>query len=242
MQMNNENSEQNRLLNSIAETSRQSVNSMSDIVWAINPKRDSLLEMVRKMREYAEEIFVPKNIHVKFVESETNAKIKLPMHLRRDLYLIFKEAVNNIAKHAKCTKVMIDFKIEHHEIILKIEDNGIGFDRNNQISGNGLANMQTRVDGDGSQLTNISVDAANLTGVVPIGKGGTGSTEKNFVDLTTAHGYLLKNTPPAQIIQALTEVLNGGAAGRGAFSQIRAARSFRLQPHRTGKTNFEKTG
>lgn len=146
MQMNNENSEQNRLLNLIAETSRQSVSSMSDIVWAINPKRDSLLEMVRKMREHAEEILVPKNIHVKFTEPEAKAKIKLPMHLRRDLYLIFKEAVNNIAQHADCTKVVIDFKIEHHEIVLKIEDNGIGFDRNYQISGNGLANMQTRVE------------------------------------------------------------------------------------------------
>jgi signal transduction histidine kinase len=146
MQINNDNTEQNRLLNSIAEISRQSVSSMSDIVWAINPKRDSLLEMIRKMREHAEEILVPKNIHVKFTEPEANAKIKLPMHLRRDLYLIFKEAVNNVAKHSKCTKVVIDFKIEYHEIVLKIEDNGIGFDQTNQMSGNGLANMLTRVE------------------------------------------------------------------------------------------------
>lgn len=146
LQLEREGKSDDKLLSSIAGISRQSVGSMSDIVWAINPKRDSVLEMVRKMREHAEEIFVPKDIAVKFSEPDKIAKIKLPMDLRRELYLIFKEAVNNIAKHANCTKVRIDFDIHHHEILLQIEDNGNGFDITEETSGNGLANMQKRAD------------------------------------------------------------------------------------------------
>jgi len=146
MQLADKNESNNKLLNSIAEISRDSVSSMSDIVWAINPKRDSLLEMIRKMREHAEEILVPKNISVTFIEPQMSAKIKLPMHLRRDLYLIFKEAVNNVAKHSGSTSVKITFQIKNHEIILKIEDNGCGFDQSRQTKGNGLSNMQSRVE------------------------------------------------------------------------------------------------
>lgn len=146
LQLEREGKSDDKLLSSIADISRQSVGSMSDIVWAINPKRDSVLEMVRKMREHAEEIFVPKEITVKFSEPDRIGKIKLPMDLRRDLYLIFKEAINNIAKHADCTKVQINFDIHHHEIILQIEDNGRGFDSAQEINGNGLTNMQKRTD------------------------------------------------------------------------------------------------
>lgn len=144
MQLAGENESNNRLLSSIAEISRQSIASMSDIVWAIDPQRDSALEMIRKMREYAEEIFVPKGISVKFVEPETGAKIKLRMDLRRDIYLIFKEAINNVAKHSGGTAVKIIFAVKNNEIILKIEDNGCGFDTSRETSGNGLINMQNR--------------------------------------------------------------------------------------------------
>lgn len=146
MQLAHEAKSDNKLLGSIAEISRESVSSMSDIVWAINPKRDSALEIARKMREYAEEIFVPKGITVAFSEPDKSAKIKLPMDLRRDLYLVFKEAVNNIARHSQCHTIKIVFAIRHYEIFLQIADDGVGFDLNEQSGGNGLANMKKRVE------------------------------------------------------------------------------------------------
>jgi ligand-binding sensor domain-containing protein/two-component sensor histidine kinase len=146
LQLEQEGKSDDKLLSSIADISRQSVGSMSDIVWAINPKRDSVLEMLRKMREHAEEIFVPKGITVEFSEPEKIAKIKLPMDLRRDLYLIFKEAINNIAKHSNCKNVRINFDIYHQEIILQIEDDGIGFDLSDETNGNGLTNMKKRAE------------------------------------------------------------------------------------------------
>lgn len=144
--------ERNRLLDSIAEISRESVNSMSDIVWAISPQRDSLLEMTRRMRGYAEEIFVEKGIRVKFAAPDDGEHIKLSMDTRRELYLIFKEAVNNAAKHADCNLLEIDFFRMGGAIFLQISDDGRGFDVSQKTDGNGLANMQTRAEASGGKF------------------------------------------------------------------------------------------
>ena len=116
----------------IASSSRELVDAMSDIVWAINPHRDSLLEMTRRMRGYAEEIFVEKGIRVKFAAPEDGEHIKLSMDTRRELYLIFKEAVNNAAKHANCNRLEIDFFRTDGTIVLQISDDGRGFDVSNK--------------------------------------------------------------------------------------------------------------
>lgn len=146
MQLQNENLQNKQMLNSIAEISRESVNSMSDIVWAINPNRDSVLEMSRRMREFAEEIFVEKDVRVNFNESEESKQLKLNMNTRRELYLIFKEAVNNAMRHSDCTEINIDFRIADGNIFLELTDNGRGFDVLQHCDGNGLANMKNRAE------------------------------------------------------------------------------------------------
>lgn len=145
MQISSGDAEQNRLLDSIARISRESVGSMSDIVWAINPKRDSLAEMIGKMRVHAEESLSPKSIKLNFDAAPVNSKIKVSMQVRRDLYLIFKEAVNNILKHSGATAVSVEFAIDRYELILTISDDGRGFAPSPENGGNGLTNMQTRV-------------------------------------------------------------------------------------------------
>ncbi len=142
MQMINGNEDSNRLLTTIAETSRKSVDSMRDIVWAINPNRDSLNDLVKKMRQFAEENLVEKNI--KLIFNAPSQKLKLSMDTRRELYLIFKEAVNNAAKYSNCSQVEINFAINGKEISLNIKDNGIGFDTSKDFDGNGLNNMKRR--------------------------------------------------------------------------------------------------
>lgn len=146
MQLANENSQNRQMLDSIAEISRESVNSMNDIVWAINPNRDSVTEMARRMREHAETIFVEKGVSVKFDSPSDAENLRLTMNTRRELYLIFKEAVNNAMRHSDCTKIEITFRIEGSEIFLRIKDNGSGFDVLRNANGNGLANMKTRAE------------------------------------------------------------------------------------------------
>jgi signal transduction histidine kinase len=144
MQLKNGTDDSNRLLTTIAETSRKSVDSMRDIVWAINPSRDSLNDLVKKMRQFAEDNLVEKNINLTFNAPTDNQKLKLSMDTRRELYMIFKEAVSNAAKYSNCSEVEIDFEILGKEISLNIKDNGEGFDTTEDFEGNGLKNMKRR--------------------------------------------------------------------------------------------------
>ncbi len=82
-------------LESIAEISRESVSSMGDIVWAINPKRDSYFDLVQRMRRFATELLSSHGIEFQFQASEVSHDFKLGANIRRDVYLFFKESLNN---------------------------------------------------------------------------------------------------------------------------------------------------
>ena len=88
-------------LSSIARISRESIAAMGDIVWAINPQRDTLLDLVRRMREHAEEVCLPRNIDLTFRSPGAESPSKLGIDIRRDVYLIFKEAVNNALRRRR---------------------------------------------------------------------------------------------------------------------------------------------
>src|SRR5205085_8741831 len=99
----------------IATSSRELVDAMSDIVWAINPNKDFLGELSGKMHRFAADVFTARNIE--FTYSATPADdIALGANLRREVFLIFKESVNNIVKHADCSTVKIELNIENSEI------------------------------------------------------------------------------------------------------------------------------
>lgn len=139
------------LLTSIADIARESVASMNDIVWAISPDHDSLLDLTRRMRRHAEEVFALRDIDLKFAAPE--ADLKLSVGVRRDVLLIFKEAVSNAAKHADCTQVSIDFTCKHSILSVRIEDNGKGFKKNQtETDGQGLRNMTRRAASLGGKL------------------------------------------------------------------------------------------
>ena len=131
-------------LSSIARIARESVSSMSDIVWAINPKRESLLDLTRRMRQHAEEVFALRDIDLRFNGPSAADSLKLGMDVRRDLLLIFKEAVNNCARHSRCERVEIDLHVEGGRLVLTVVDHGVGFDPSMQGDGHGLLSMERR--------------------------------------------------------------------------------------------------
>jgi signal transduction histidine kinase/ligand-binding sensor domain-containing protein len=131
-------------LGSIARIARESVSDMSDIVWAINPKRDSLLDVVRRMRRHAEEVFAAGNVSLTFTAPETDGTLRVGISMRRDLFLIFKEAVNNAARHSRCTQVAIDLRAEGSWLELRVSDDGAGFDSTAESEGQGLASISRR--------------------------------------------------------------------------------------------------
>ncbi len=150
-------------LSSIARIARESVASMSDIVWAINPARDSLLDLTRRMRQHAEELFTLREIELRFDAPGASQSVKLGVDIRRDLLLIFKEAVNNCARHACCSRVAIDLYVESSRLILAVADNGAGFDTTVEREGQGLMSMQRRADRLKGTLAIVSVSGAGTT-------------------------------------------------------------------------------
>lgn len=144
--------ENSNLLASIADIARESVSSMNDIVWAISPEHDRLLDLTRRMRLHAEDVFALCDIYLEFNAPVSVRDIQLGVNVRHDLLLIFKEAVNNAARHSACSKVKINFILENGILKLGIKDNGKGFDPNSEYDGQGLRSMARRAESLGGDL------------------------------------------------------------------------------------------
>lgn len=128
----------------IAEQSGRMMESMSDIVWSITPGNDSLEHVVTKMKEFAAEILEPKNITYRFTGDASLKDTTLSLEKRKNLFLIFKEAVNNAAKYSGATDLEIIFMRQGNSLSLSVSDNGGGFEPERVKVGNGLKNMKAR--------------------------------------------------------------------------------------------------
>lgn len=124
--------------------SSKMMESMSDIVWSINPNHDSLEQVLIKIKEFAAEILEPKNITYSFKGLDAVKNITLNVEQRKNIFLIFKEAINNTAKYSQGTHVDFQLVIREDSIQFSMHDNGKGFDEEQVKSGNGLRNMETR--------------------------------------------------------------------------------------------------
>jgi ligand-binding sensor domain-containing protein/two-component sensor histidine kinase len=130
----------------IASISRELVGSMSDIVWSISPTHDSLDDLIRRMREFAEEVLTARDIQLGFEVSNANENVRLGIEVRRHFFLIFKEAVHNAARHSGCSRVDVGLSVEGRWLDLSISDDGRGLDAG-KSNGHGLANMRRRAEG-----------------------------------------------------------------------------------------------
>lgn len=183
----------NEPLEEIAGTSRELVDSMSDIVWAINPERDHLSDLIQRMRNLAGEMTELADIGLRVHLSgiETDADLPLGADLRREIYLIFKETINNLVKHSACEMAEISFAIENDALIISVKDDGKGFSV--PANGNGTSAAGTTRGGNG--LPNIKRRAANLGGSYEISSEiGKGTTAVLRVPLQTGlRGFSLKS-------------------------------------------------
>lgn len=134
------------LLETIEESSRKMLDAMSDIVWTINSENDQFEKIVLRMRNFAYELLGAKKIDFEFNADDDVVKMKIPMTIRKNLYLIFKEATNNMVKYSGADKALFTVKGEKNNLTLLIHDNGKGFDTRQPTEGNGLKNMKKRAD------------------------------------------------------------------------------------------------
>ncbi|MCB1024730.1 MAG: hypothetical protein KDB79_10090, partial [Acidobacteria bacterium] len=150
-------------LQDIAATSREVVSSMSDMVWSINPNRDNFRDTIQRMRRFASEVLTAKDIDFTFNAPIDEKEIRLEVDLRRQIYLVFKESVNNAAKHSECTNIEIELKRKADGIYLRITDDGKGFDQTFANEGNGLANMRRRAEESGGKLDISTAEGQGTT-------------------------------------------------------------------------------
>ena len=160
-------------LTGISERTQRLMRNMSDIVWSVDPDRDSMEELLVRMREFGAAVLEPKDINYR-VECRGELQTTLPPAVRSNLYLLFKEAVNNAAKHAEASEVTVCLEHEPSRLRLTIRDNGKGMDLhaqgNDKPTGNGQRNMRARAT---EMKAELHVDSARGQGttvrlVVPL--------------------------------------------------------------------------
>ena len=158
-------------LSRISNVSNELVEAMSDIVWSINPQKDHLSDLMQRMRRFAADVFSARGIAFQFNAPAAGDEIVVNTNLRREVFLLFKESVNNIVKHSGAKHVRIDLKIDGASLTLTIADDGKGF----TIPANGSAAFTDDYGGNG--ILSMKKRTAEMGGKVEIssetGKGTT---------------------------------------------------------------------
>lgn len=139
-------------LDTINESSQKMLDAMADIVWTINPENDQFEKIVMRMRSFAYELLGAKNIDFEFIADEEVASLKLLMDVRKNLYLIFKEATNNMVKYSGADKALFSITAVKNNLTMLIQVNGKGFNVSHLTAGNGLKNMKKRAEEIGGKL------------------------------------------------------------------------------------------
>lgn len=130
-------------LQKIASLSRTAASSMSDILWAIDARNDYTGNLADRMREHAEEMLSPREVHPEF-DFVVNQRMSISSELRQQLYLLYKEAINNIVKHSEATDVRISYHHNEQGFRLSIINNGVTAKERTSTRGQGLKNIQMR--------------------------------------------------------------------------------------------------
>jgi signal transduction histidine kinase len=147
-------------LESIGRIARQTLDTMSDLVWSVNPANDTMPHVLNRMADVGNALMADGTIQFTFSADEAANHFVLTGEGRRDLYLIYKESLTNAVRYAHATQIKATVHCNAAGLTLTIHDNGCGFDPAQPVArpggGNGLRNLHHRADLLGGQLTILS--------------------------------------------------------------------------------------
>jgi signal transduction histidine kinase len=152
-----------KILNRISSNAKEVIERMSDIVWTMNPNNDKGDNLKDRIENYVLQIKQFSEFNIQFNISEEIGEINWPMDMRKNVFLICKEAINNSLKYAKANNLSVTLLADAKKVILEIKDDGIGFDKNNNNAGNGLKTMVNRAE---SMNGTCSITAAEGAGTL----------------------------------------------------------------------------
>jgi ligand-binding sensor domain-containing protein/signal transduction histidine kinase len=138
----------------IRSTADQTVDTLRDLVWIINPSHEYFTDLVARLKQIA--MLLLANITYDFGEREQPENFKLSLELRRNVPPLFKEVLNNIRKHSRASYVTIQLACREGVLVLEVKDNGVGFDPAKTPPGNGLKNFKNRALEMGAELSVVS--------------------------------------------------------------------------------------
>jgi ligand-binding sensor domain-containing protein/signal transduction histidine kinase len=145
----------------IRSTADQTVDTLRDLVWIINPTHEHLADLVARLRQIASIMLA--NVRYDFAEAEEPENIKLSLELRRNIPPFLKETLNNIRKHSHARRVDIRLYCSGGNLILEVKDDGVGFQVDQKRPGDGLKNFQHRAAEMRAQVTITSQPGAGTT-------------------------------------------------------------------------------
>ena len=132
------------IVTAIKEQSSHIGEVLEEIIWNVNPKNDLLENIVLRMQQYGNETLENAGKFIEWQLDIHRKEIEIEAQKRKELYLFFKEAINNIAKHSKCKTAQIKIKTEAKSLIININDDGVGFDSEKKYTSNGIESMKER--------------------------------------------------------------------------------------------------
>jgi len=145
--------ETKELIQQVRGRATEMVVALDEIVWAVNPQNDSLSGLVSYLGYFAEEFFRAGDIRFRLDVPSHLPSMPLSADTRHHLFLAFKEALNNAARHAGAKQVSLRVAVSSDEVVISVEDDGRGFSSEMKSSqGNGLANMKRRLEQIGGEL------------------------------------------------------------------------------------------
>lgn len=152
---------QRSILNKVSSNAKETMDKMSDIVWMIKPGDAQATDLAERMERFAKDISASRNIGLS-LNLQALEEVKLSMDQRKNIYLIFKEAINNAVKYSGTEKIEVNTSLQNKQLLMTIKDHGKGFEEEGLAKGNGLDNMRQR-----------AKDAGGVLGITSSLGGGT---------------------------------------------------------------------
>ena len=138
--------EKQRYLDDLTKTAERMVTSLDEIVWAVNPRNDTMASLASYFASYAQRLLDLASVACGLDVAEDLPDYPLDPKFRQELFLAFKEAVTNVVRHSGATQVWLRIAVNDNQLIVEVADNGQGFDLQARPAGaDGLANMKQRL-------------------------------------------------------------------------------------------------
>lgn len=154
---------QRNTLEKIKQNAQNVQESIGDIIWSVNPNMDVMEQVIARMRAFGADMTEHAGIAFEFTAGAEVSTLSLAMAMRKNMYLIYKEAVNNAVKYSGASKISASLKEEMGIFAMVVTDDGVGFDVTAKPTGNGLSNMQRRAEEVGAGITILSEKGKGTT-------------------------------------------------------------------------------